>query len=193
MCNWYFSDYFCWFCFMMFTQVLIEKLARIHTEYHNIFKPLKIICIPLALYLNVWIKARFFLVTLTWQTQFTFNMCMKTVNDLCVFLTGFILCLKNILPIPYSFIKIIYLEQSFCILDSTWFNNYYRLYQRIRPRLLLFIWSGKRSLPFKLFTTYSQEKCNLKENHACLTDSQYSRCLLKKAFTAFRASIAFIT
>ena len=32
--------------------------------------------------------------------QRTFNICMETVNELNVFLTGFILCLKNVLAVP---------------------------------------------------------------------------------------------
>ena len=38
----------------------------------------------------------------------------------------------------------------------------------------------KRFLPFKLYTTYLQEKSNYKKSYAYLTYSQYSTCLLKK-------------
>ena len=44
---------------------------------------------------------------------------------------------------------------------------------------LLLIWSEKSFLPFKWYTIPTA-KFNRKKNHAYLTDSQYSTCLLKK-------------
>ena len=46
-------------------------------------------------YLIVSVKAKFFLITLTLQTYLTFNVSMKMINELYVFLTGFILCLQQ--------------------------------------------------------------------------------------------------
>ena len=60
----------------------------------------------------------------------TINISMKTVNDLCVLLTGFIFCLKNVLAIPHGFIKMFHLQQS-RILDPPWCNNSCRTYQEL--------------------------------------------------------------
>ena len=50
----------------------------------------------------------------------------------------------------------------------------------MKLKQFLIIWSEKRFLPFKLYTTYLQEKSNYKKSYAYLTYSQYSTCLLKK-------------
>ena len=60
--------------------------------------------------MELLVKAKFFLKTLTCQTWLTFNVSIKRVNKLCVS-NGFILCLKNVLAIPHSFIKMFHLQQ----------------------------------------------------------------------------------
>ena len=70
------------------------------------------------IYLHVWEKANFLLITLIWQTYFTFNVCMKTVDKLNMFLTGFILCLIRALAVSHCSIKMFHLQQSYGILNS---------------------------------------------------------------------------
>ena len=45
---------------------------------------------------HVWMKPAFLLLTLTWQTLSTLNVCMKTLNELCFSLSLGILCLQNL-------------------------------------------------------------------------------------------------
>ena len=75
-----------------------QKNKNKHMEYHGIFMPLKsqiyskhrsptsllLRSRSLVSYLHVPVKTKNFLVTLTWQTQLTFNVSMKTVNELSV-------------------------------------------------------------------------------------------------------------
>ena len=49
----------------------------------------------IVLYLRAGVKAKFPQITLTWQIQLTFIVCVKTVNELYVFLMGFIICFKK--------------------------------------------------------------------------------------------------
>ena len=74
-----------------------------HAEYHDIFIPFKgqiylkqgshvsflFGTWTLVLFSHVWVKPRFLLLTLTWQTSLKFKVCMKTLNELRIFLTKF--------------------------------------------------------------------------------------------------------
>ena len=65
---------------------------------------------------------------------------------------------KNDLAVPHCFVKLFHLQQSCGILDSTrWHNSI----ARIRSKRFLFIWSEKRFLFYKLFTTNPQEESYL--------------------------------
>ena len=87
----------------------IIKNKNKYTEYHGISLPFKshvyskhgsptfsLVCVmELVLYLYVLVKAKFFLKTITRQTFLKFNVSMKTITELHVFLTELILCLKK--------------------------------------------------------------------------------------------------
>ena len=65
---------------------------------------------------------------------------------------------KNDLAVPHCFVKLFHLQQSCGILDSTrWHNSI----ARIRSKRFLLIWSEKRFLFYKLFTTNPQEESYL--------------------------------
>ena len=51
------------------------------------------------------LKAKFSLITLTWQTQLTFDGCMETLYELYVFLTGFMLS-TLLISLSYSRVKL---------------------------------------------------------------------------------------
>ena len=87
-----------------------------------------------------------------------------------VFLTGVILCLKNVLAVSPCFIKMFHLQHRLDIIDFPCWNDSCRTKNK----------GCKSFFPFTLNTTYPQEKSNHKKSHVYLTDSQYSTRLLNK-------------
>ena len=104
----------------------------------------------------------------------TFNGCMKTVNELLVSNRIYTLFKKNVPVAPHCFIKMFHftIESRYLkILLGAWTKNWVKAISIHLTR--------KTLPPFKLNTTYPQEKSNHSKNHAYLTDSQYSTYLLK--------------
>ena len=86
----------------------------------------------MVLHLHLWKKANFFLITLPLQTWLKFNVCMKTMNELNIFLAGFIMCLENVFTVPHCFIKMFYLQQSYGISYSFCWSNSCCAYHELR-------------------------------------------------------------
>ena len=115
-----------------------------------------------------------FLITLTWQTQLMFIICIKTINKLYEFLTSVIFCFKNPVLLHTASLKCF----IYCSVKKSYIIHGAAIRQLIiKSTWFLFLW--KKYVPFKLLTTYSKEKSNHKNNKVYLTDSQYSTCLLK--------------
>ena len=97
-------------------------------------------------------KGKVFQLTLipSWHTKLTFNVCMKTVNELYIFLTGFILplrtffCCSTILHLQIRWISDIRFSMR---------KGFLSCLPRIRVRWFLLIWLRKSYPPFKLFTS----------------------------------------
>ena len=116
----------------------------------------------MVLYLHVWEKANL-LLTLIWQTQLTFIVFMKTLNELNVFLTWFILCLKNVLccsPLPYGATTVVSIMN----------------WGKVISIHLIMI----RKVPFLSNYLLLIQKENLLQELSCLHDLQISACLLMK-------------
>ena len=82
-----------------------------------------------------------------------------------MFLTWFLLCLKNVLAVPHCFIKIFYLHQSYGILYSPWCNNFYSTYHKLREGAQVV---SIHLTMIILTMTLSKRKIYLKKNHAYL-------------------------
>ena len=79
---------------------------------------------------------------------------------------------KHLLAAPHCFMKIFCSQQSQGTLVSLWCNNSCRVKQELnQDDFFSFDW---KKCSFLSFITYPQEKSNNKNNHAYLTDSQYS-------------------
>ena len=92
------------------------------------------------------------------QPKSAFKICMATVNELCVFLTGFILYLKTFVA-PDCFIKMFHSQQIQGILVSPWYNNSCCAQQELdKDDFYSFDGKGKKFLHSKLFTARLQEK-----------------------------------
>ena len=103
----------------------------------------------LVLFFNVWVKLKFLLLTLTWQTSSTFNVCIKTLNELCIS--------KTLLLFRISLLK--------CFIYRSVYTSKF-LHGATIPvtitknqiKTILFISSRKRYLPLKWYTAWKQEK-----------------------------------
>ena len=68
----------------------------------------------LVLFSHVWVKPRFLLLTLTWQTSLTLNFCIKTLNELCVSnKVNLQFVYKNVIAVLHFVIKTFQLAVSF--------------------------------------------------------------------------------
>ena len=101
----------------------------------------------------------------------------KNSKWIMCFWRGLCFALKDFLLVPHCFVS---LAVELRYLRLSMIQQFLSRLPKIGSRWFLFIWSGKSSLIFKLFTTYPQEKSNHKKNHAYLDDLQYSTCFLKK-------------
>ena len=100
-----------------------------------------------------------------------------------MFMTGFILCLKNVFAGPHCFIKMFHLQQSYGFLYSPWCNNSCRTYLELcQGDFYSFDQEKVLFLSSYLLPTHNKNY-NHKKNHAYspyLPDSQYSTYLLMK-------------
>ena len=115
-------------------------------------------------------KAKVFPVNLTKQSQSTFNVCMETVDELYVFLTEFILCLKAFFAVSHCFIKMLHSQQSQGILFSIWCNNFRRVQQELDEGN--FYPFDRKTFSFLSSNCLLTKNIQPQENHAYLTDSQ---------------------
>ena len=105
------------FLFQVLLPLVLNKNNK-HAEYHVIFIPFKGQIYSkygshvsllfgkwtLVIFSHVWVEPKFLLFAVTWQTSSTFNVCMKTLNELCIANV----C-KNVIAVPYFFIKTFHL------------------------------------------------------------------------------------
>ena len=95
----------------------------------------------LVIYFHVFVKAKFFLITLTWQSKLAFKvsmclwLCLYDVSD-------------DVFVIQHRFMKMFHLQQNTCLRFSMMQQFLLRL-PRIRSRSFLFVQSGK--VPFQSF------------------------------------------
>ena len=97
---------------------------------------------------------------------------MNTVNELYVFLTGFILCFKKTFLLLHTVLLKCFIQRAeLGHLSFSMVQQFLSYLVRIRSRRILFPWLEKVFLPFKLFTTSPYEKPNHKKDQTYLVDS----------------------
>ena len=121
----------------------------------------------------------------------TFNVCMKKTNELSVS-HGVYTIQKMLLLFYFALYKcFIYSRvKAYWILHGAKIPVAPTKNQAIKIRIKIQIHLiRKKFFPFRLFTTYPQEKSKNRKNHSYLNDSASSTQLLKKIFLP----IAFVT
>ena len=109
-------------------------------------------------YLHVWEKAKLLQVTLNLTNLVNIQHLHENGKWIkCVF-DGVYTLLKNDLAVPHCSIKMFYLTVELRYLIFFMVQQFLSHLPWIEARWFLFIWFGKSSLLFKLFTTYSKEK-----------------------------------
>ena len=130
--------------------------------------------------MELLVKTKLFLKTLTCQTQLTFNVSMKTVIK-CVFNWVYTLFKKTFLLSHTAFLRR-FIYSRVGILDSPWCNIFCRAYQELGNGD--FYSFGQEKVPFLVISLFpSFLNCNL---------PTHKKCNHQKNYTYLNLSITFV-
>ena len=143
------------------------------SPYHSKVRRTHNIGVPLfsCLGYGTFGKGKVFLKTLTSQTQWLFNVSMKTINN--VFLTRFILCLKKAFLFFQTALLKCFIYSRVRTIDSPWCINSCRAYQESGQGNLYSF--NQEKVPFLIYLQPTHKKCNHKKNRDYL-NLVYSIC-----------------